>query len=171
MSLARLLLEERGVRNKFHAPKLTVRKIVGWARNHHARTGKWPTQLSGPIPEAPGETWLGVQSALRSGFRGVGTSGMTLRQLLADNFGVRHYWRLPSLKPRQIVAWAAAHHRRTGKWPTKGVRTDCRGARRDLERGSIPHWCQDFADCPAVPVCSDCCHATIRCAGISTSRR
>jgi hypothetical protein len=119
MSLARLLLEKRGVRNKFHAPKLTVRQIVAWARDHHVRTGKWPTQLSGPIPEAPGETWSGVQAALHRGYRGIGGSGMTLRQLLAENFGVRHYWRLPHLRPRQIVAWAAAHHRRTGKWPTK----------------------------------------------------
>jgi len=37
MSLVRLLLEERGVRNKAHAPKLKVRQIVGWARDHHAR--------------------------------------------------------------------------------------------------------------------------------------
>jgi hypothetical protein len=50
---------------------LTLEQILAWADAHHARTGSWPHVGSGPIPEAPGETWQGVESALRYGRRGL----------------------------------------------------------------------------------------------------
>jgi transcriptional regulator with XRE-family HTH domain len=52
-------------------PLLHVESILAWADAHRACTGKWPTELSGPVVEAPSETWLGVDRALRQGFRGL----------------------------------------------------------------------------------------------------
>jgi hypothetical protein len=43
---------------------LTEALILEWADAHVARTGHRPHPDSGPIPEAPGETWQAVQSAL-----------------------------------------------------------------------------------------------------------
>jgi hypothetical protein len=69
-SLAKLLAERRGARNDKRLPKLSLRKIVAWADAYHRRTGRWPIHTSGPIPEAPGETWSAVQNALYLGRRG-----------------------------------------------------------------------------------------------------
>ena len=65
ISLAQLLAEKRGVRNRMRLPRFTIRQIVAWTLAHHGRTGTWPTHYSGSIPEAPGETWLAVDQALR----------------------------------------------------------------------------------------------------------
>jgi hypothetical protein len=66
-SLAKLLAERRGVRNRMQLPPLTEEQILEWADAFHERTGAWPTAKSGPITDAPGETWLAVQMALRNG--------------------------------------------------------------------------------------------------------
>jgi hypothetical protein len=79
--LARLLAQYRGKRNKSALPPLTVAQILGWADAHHARAGEWPGVLSGPIPEAPGETWKAVNMALYRGFRGL-PGGDSLARLL-----------------------------------------------------------------------------------------
>src|SRR5262249_53757270 len=42
----------------------------------------------------------------------------TLPEVLAVERGVRNQVSLPRLSRKQILAWAVAHHRRTGKWPT-----------------------------------------------------
>jgi hypothetical protein len=52
-------------------PLLTVEQILAWADAHYARTGKWPTFASGPVLEAPGETWAAIASALHRGNRGL----------------------------------------------------------------------------------------------------
>lgn len=44
-SLAQLLAEYRGKRNRKRLPKLTERQIVSWADPHHRRTGSWPISL------------------------------------------------------------------------------------------------------------------------------
>ena len=41
-------------------PRLSVEEILKWADSWQARTGDWPALESGPIPEAPGETWNGI---------------------------------------------------------------------------------------------------------------
>ena len=69
-SLSRLLAEHRGVRNKAEFPPLNAKRILAWADAHHSRTGGWPNAGSGPISEAPGETWNAVESALNQGLRG-----------------------------------------------------------------------------------------------------
>jgi hypothetical protein len=82
-SLARLLAERRGARSRRTAPPLTEGQILAWARAHRERAGRWPGARSGPIPEAPGETWGAVYQALYQGLRGL--SGETsLAKLLAE---------------------------------------------------------------------------------------
>jgi hypothetical protein len=117
LSLARLLAERRGARSRYYAPPLQRRQILAWARAHHRRTGTWPTARCGPIVEAPGETWRGVDEALRGGRRGL-RGGQSLAGLLAQAAGARNRTNLPALTVAQILAWAEAHHRRTGSWPS-----------------------------------------------------
>ena len=69
-TLAALLTRERGARKKRNLPALTRKLVLAWADAYYHRTGHWPTHLSGPIAEAPGETWLAVEMALRQGIRG-----------------------------------------------------------------------------------------------------
>ena len=63
-------------------PPLTVEQILAWADAYRARTGRWPTARSGPVPEAPGETWSGIDRGLRVGGRGL-PGGYSLARLLA----------------------------------------------------------------------------------------
>src|SRR5262245_43913845 len=60
LSLAKLLHEYRAVRHKRLLPPFTPDQILGWADSHSDRTGEWPSHSSGPIADAPGETWLAV---------------------------------------------------------------------------------------------------------------
>jgi len=60
-SSARLLPKRRGKRYKTGLAPLTEAQILAWADAHHARTGVWPTQRSGPVAEVPRETWRSVQ--------------------------------------------------------------------------------------------------------------
>jgi hypothetical protein len=69
------------VRNKAALPRLTLKQIRAWAKAHRERTGAWPGDTSGPIPEAPGETWKAVQMALVQGLRGL-KGGSSLARLL-----------------------------------------------------------------------------------------
>jgi hypothetical protein len=117
-SLGLLLAEKRGVRNVWTLPNLSVPQILDWTDAFHERTGHWPVIKSGPIPEAPGETWTAVNHALRRGSRGL-PGGISLAVLLALERGVRNQTSIPDLTRKQILAWADAHHRRTGKWPTQ----------------------------------------------------
>jgi hypothetical protein len=116
LSLARLLARKLGARNRSNLPPLRPSRIVAWARTHHRDTGSWPKSDSGPVAAAPGETWKGIDLALRWGYRGL-RGGLSLAKLLARELGVRNRTSLPVLKPAQILAWAEAHHRRMGEWP------------------------------------------------------
>ncbi|MGE3805869.1 MAG: hypothetical protein AB7K24_14435 [Gemmataceae bacterium] len=117
-TLARLLVERRGTRNLAALPPLTEKQILAWADAYRARVGKWPRSKSGPVPEAPGETWNSVERALRNARRGLKT-GMSLAEFLSRHRrGKRYHLDLPRISPEQILAWADAHHQRTGQWPT-----------------------------------------------------
>jgi hypothetical protein len=116
-SLARLLAERRGVRNKTSLPPFTVEQILAWADAHHDRTGAWPHSHAGLIAGTAEETWVAVGIALRLGHRGL-PGGSSLHRLLAEHRGVRPIGQL--LRVEQILHWADAHHRRTGKWPKQG---------------------------------------------------
>jgi hypothetical protein len=117
-SLAELIARERGVRNRTSLPHLQVKDIVTWAARHFERTGQWPHARSGPIAEAPGETWKGVDMAMRGGYRGL-KAGPSLAQVLARERKVRNRVNLPQLTNARILAWADAHYHRTGTWPTR----------------------------------------------------
>jgi hypothetical protein len=96
--------------------RLSVAQILAWADDHRRRTGTWPITTSGRVLAAPGESWLALDRALRRGSRGL-PEGEGLAGLLQRERGVRNKQDLPSLTEEQIVAWALAHHRRTGSWP------------------------------------------------------
>jgi hypothetical protein len=81
-SLARLLHDQRGVRNKSRLPRLSKMQILAWADDHLRRTGRYPTAESGPVWGAPGETWKAVHLALAQGLRGL-PGGSSLARLLA----------------------------------------------------------------------------------------
>ncbi len=87
-SLARLLQSRRGVPNRKDRPKLTVPQILAWADAHYRRTGDWPRHISGPIADAPGETWGAVDTALQSGLRGL-PGGSSLYRVLVRHRGIR----------------------------------------------------------------------------------
>lgn len=119
-SVARLLAQRLGVRNKASLRPLSEAQVLRWAKAHRARSGQWPNGTSGPIPEAPGETWKGVESALRHGGRGL-PGGSSLMKLLGEKRGSRTRSRSRRHPARltipRILAWADAFHARTGKWP------------------------------------------------------
>lgn len=116
-SLAKLLTRHRGVRNKSELPSLTVEHIRAWAEAHKATTGLWPTVRSGPIPEAPGETWAAVHSALVAGMRGLPGSD-SLARLLTRECGRRNLAEVPPLTLAMVRRWIVQHHAMIGMWPT-----------------------------------------------------
>jgi hypothetical protein len=116
-TLARLLAEHYGKRNIGRLPSFGVQQILAWADAYYARIGRWPQSTSGPVKEAPGETWMGIHIALEQGRRGLQRHG-SLAQLLAKHRQVRNIRHLPRLTVKQILTWADDHFRRTGKWPT-----------------------------------------------------
>jgi hypothetical protein len=81
------------------------------------RTGRWPHASTGAVPEAPGETWQGVDAALRYGRRGL-PGGEGLGRFLHRRLGARTKASLPPLTVEQILAWADRHYQKTGRWPT-----------------------------------------------------
>jgi hypothetical protein len=119
-SLPRLLARERGARNLQALPALEADQVISWALAHRLRKGAWPTEKSGPVPEAPGETWYRIDRALRSGGRGL-TGGDSLPRLLARRLGARTRPGLPRLVEWQILRWADEHHTRTDRWPSAGA--------------------------------------------------
>jgi len=116
-SLADLLARRRGVWNRrAPADALTVEQVLAWADAHHRRTGAWPREESGPIPEAPGDSWGRINKALRRGTRGL-PGGSSLAGLLVERRGVFSRMHRPELTIAQVLEWADAHHERTGGWP------------------------------------------------------
>jgi hypothetical protein len=113
----RLLARRFGARNPADLPRQTERQILRWADAHRAAHGRWSRAGSGAVDGAPGERWKAVDSALRRGGRGL-PGGSSLAQLLAERRQARNSMRLPRLTKGRILAWADAHHRRTGEWPT-----------------------------------------------------
>jgi hypothetical protein len=117
-SLAQLLIQYRGKRNRRALPRLEVKQILAWADAHHAKTGRWPHAHAGVVDAEPRETWAGIDRALTWGYRGL-PGWVSLAQLLAKHRQVPHRLQLPHLNVKQILAWADDHFRRTGKWPVQ----------------------------------------------------
>lgn len=116
-SLARLLFEQIGAATRASLIHYTLDTICAWAKAWHARTGAWPQPGSGDIPEAPGETWSKVHTALRDGTRGL-LGGSSLARLLAEQLGVENRWSIGTYSEERILAWADAYHAQNGNWPT-----------------------------------------------------
>ena len=117
-SLATLLEEKRGVRNRSALPDLTIKRILEWADAHHQKTGEWPNKKSGEVLGAPGEKWANINDTLSRGIRGL-PGGSSLATLLAEKRGVRNNKALPDLIIKQILKWADAHRQKTGQWPNQ----------------------------------------------------
>lgn len=117
-SIAQLIGRRVGDSRNLLRPKLTAKQVLAWADKHRQRTGKWPKTDSGPVLDAQAESWGAINAALRVGIRGF-KGDYTLARLLARYRGtpIRRISTTP-LTIKQILAWADAHHRRTGKWPT-----------------------------------------------------
>jgi hypothetical protein len=63
---------------------LTEEQLLAWADAHHAHTGQWPNARSGSVLAVPGETWSGINAALRNGYRGL-PGGSSLFWFLAQH--------------------------------------------------------------------------------------
>lgn len=81
-TLVKLLAERLGVRNKNRPGPLSEATIWDWVLAHRRRTGKDPSRDSGPVHGAPGESWGGIDGALKHRARGL-TRGETLKQFIA----------------------------------------------------------------------------------------
>ena len=99
-SLARLLDEHRGVRDRTALPDLSVERVLAWADAHRAATGNWPTASSGPVQDAPGEQWRAVNYALKRGTRGL-PGGSSLARLLDDHRPAGR----STPTPEMVLAW------------------------------------------------------------------
>ena len=117
-TLARLLLEQRGVRNHLCLPRLTVQRILSWADAHHERTGSWPRTSSGRVFGTLQETWSAVDRALTIGYRGLPGGGSLARLLQAER-GVRNRKALPALSIKEVLRWADRFFKANGHWPTR----------------------------------------------------
>jgi hypothetical protein len=71
ISLAKLLLERRGVRPWRRSRGLTVEQVLEWADDFHARTGRWPKVTDDRVLAPGGPKWNTVNGALRAGRRGL----------------------------------------------------------------------------------------------------
>jgi hypothetical protein len=139
-SLARLRNEHFGINPRC---KLTIEQILAWADAHHAATGRWPTEESGPLIGAPHEKWKNLALVVRVGHRGM-PGGQSLARLLEQHRGVVSKRVPSSLTIDQILAWADAHHEATGNWPTRAsgplrdapYETTWKAVDADLKKGS-----------------------------------
>ena len=111
-------------------PSMAVERILEWADDFHARKGRWPTTTDGRVPADRDEKWPNVDQCLRLGLRGL-PGGDSLARLLQRERGVRNKQGLPPLTEDGVLAWAKAHHGRTGHWPNEysGLIADAPGER------------------------------------------
>lgn len=114
-SLFQVLVQQRGMARHARKRPIAVDEILRWADAHHRRTGQWPSNHSGAIPELPGMSWLLIDDLLRKAKRGLPRT--TLAQLLSERRGRRNIHGLPKLTSKQILKWADAHRAKCGKWP------------------------------------------------------
>ena len=106
----------RAVQASTEKAPLTLDRILIWVDEYKSRTGDWPSQTSGAIPDTE-ETWAGISHALDRGHRGLNTTGYTLAQLLEDYRGVRNRKNLGSLTEQTVLKSADEYFRRHGTWP------------------------------------------------------
>ena len=121
--------------NKGDLARLSETQLLAWADAFHARQGRWPAATPDRIPEAPAETWAAIDSALRSGCRGLPGGSSLLRFLAArrgaKNVGIRHR---PLSIPRPVspLAHQPFVH---GSLARDHLRPHRRHRERDMEEG------------------------------------
>ena len=127
-SLYRLLAQERGASRSEILPPLRDAQILEWAEAHFRRVGEWPSAASGPIEDAPTETWANIDRALFVGRRGLPKGG-SLAELLERDRRASSPGRRRPLSMEKILEWANSHYRRTGAWPqaTSGLIPESEG--------------------------------------------
>ena len=106
--MAQLLAERRQARTRCRPPPLIEQQILSWADAHHRRTHRWPTASSGPIPEAPGDTWNAVDRALYQGGRGLPGGTSLYRLLEQERHACSTNHKHSKLAIPQILLWADA---------------------------------------------------------------
>jgi hypothetical protein len=116
-TFTRLLIEHRGIRSQGYAPRFSIPQILAWADAHHARNGKWPSNSSGPVTDAAGESWDGIDSALLRGLRGL-PGGSSLARLLDKERGTYCTRRSHRITIEEILLWADRFKLRHGNWPS-----------------------------------------------------
>ena len=134
-SSPQLLARHRAVRNKGDTPPLSTMQILDWADAHYSRTGEWPNAESGPIPEAPGETWGAVYSALVGGRRGK-VSKPEIFLILIPVFRAR----ATSPAPRGIETHVDEERRNAGLMP--GIHFHANTIAPATISAPPTHWCQ-----------------------------
>ncbi len=117
ITLAQLLVERRGAPAIQTSRPLTVDKILAWADAHHAATGHWPVEDSGPVSGAPGETWNADQHGADQRQSGP-VARLVLGAPARRAARARNRKGLPRLTIKQIRDWARAYRSATGRWPT-----------------------------------------------------
>jgi len=105
----------RTVEQTTDKPLLSIDQILSWADAYKAASGDWPRITSGKVTDTD-ETWLGIDTTLRAGRRGL-PGGSSLAKILAEHRSVRNIMDLPPLTIRQILTWVDAYKTATGDWP------------------------------------------------------
>lgn len=111
-------------RRRSDKPTITIDQVVDWALTYFERTGGWPKPESGAVRGRRDLNWNMIDMALRDGYRGLPRSGSLPRFLDKYLSEARKATRRPKLSLAKIRQWAAAHHRRTGRWPTVAAAGD-----------------------------------------------
>lgn len=94
-SLPQFLNEHRGLfEGRSRRPKpireserLRLEDIVEWGKDYRRRTGNWPNRASGRVSSRRSLTWLAIDSALKTGCRGL-EGGSSLARLFRANSAV-----------------------------------------------------------------------------------
>jgi superfamily II DNA or RNA helicase len=116
-TLPMLLKEARGHRLQSDKPRLSDEQLMAWIDEFKAKHGSWPTSKSGAI-DGTEDTWASINSALRSGCRGL-SGDTSLTQFLKRHRGHVPQHEKDSLTVEGILQWADAHRSLTGKWPNR----------------------------------------------------
>jgi len=117
-SSLKLLLRSRGITYDDQArPVLQPKQVLDWAKAFHREQGTWPFKKSGPIRDAPGETWEAIDRALKQGARGLPRTRSLRHFLVSCGLLWSPTGLKPQLVPSRILAWADAFYRRHGCWP------------------------------------------------------
>lgn len=88
------------------------------ARSWYIKNGEWPSRRTkGEIPELPGESWEGVNDALRRGCRGL-PGGSSIYKLLAFR-GLTNRLVKNNLTRDKIWEAAKSWYNHNGEWPTQ----------------------------------------------------